>query len=174
MWFTDLYLTPQCSTLFFPLTWFMSLWSVYFLARWKRFDRAKIHLDCAMFSFPNNALNIFVFLYEKKAYRQSIIYFLHWRMDKVNKWQRNWDISKYYVTPFSWLNWYLLWERCFRAESNTFLQVWIVGGKRVGVLPLPCHTNTKIITNSVNQYMLSFVKSFEIIFLGTFEVLKFV
>lgn len=44
----------------------------------------------------------------------------------------------------------------------------------MGVLPLPCYTNTKIITNSVNEYMLSFVKSFEIIFLAAFEMLKLV
>lgn len=33
-------------------------------------------------------------------------------------------------------------------------------------------TNTQIITDSVNQCMMCFVKSFDIIFLGVFEILK--
>ena len=38
--------------------------------------------------------------------------------------------------------------------------------------PLPCCTNTQVITNSVNQCMLTFVKSFGMVFLGAFEMLK--
>lgn len=51
---------------FFALSCFMSLWGIYFLARWKRFYSAKIHVGCSMCSFSNNALYIFVFLHEKR------------------------------------------------------------------------------------------------------------
>lgn len=124
-----------------------------------------------MFFFSSNAVYIFVFLYEKRHIEYHLFLALkHGQSEQVEKKLRYIQVLCY--------SFFLLIELVFALredislQSPTHISKFGLFQENEWVFCLCLVTSTQVLTNSCNQCMPSFVKSFDSILLGSSEMLK--